>query len=143
MIDIINGYSFKRNEKNTVLYAATQLAGVLCVAPHELKEHYFYCVLDQCLSEGEIHTEEIINNEIELFLPVYNAKSLIDSLIREGFKIDEFQSKNVIDKMLETQRIVSECFDLKNGFQDYKDPIRKQDLPFVKPIGESISKHDD
>ena len=141
MIDIINGYDFKRNNKNVVVYPISQLAGVLQLIHHEVKEHYFYCVLDDCFAQGEFHTEEVINNEIELYLPVYNTKELIDSLIREGFNPDEFQSKNIIDRMLETQTIVSECFDLKNGFQDYKDPIRKHGLPFVKDLGESISKN--
>lgn len=93
--------------------------------------------------QGEWHTEEIVNNEIELYLPAFNMKALIDSLKREGFDVDEFQAKTIVDKMLETQRIVSECFDLHNGFKDYKDPIRKHNLPFIKPIGESISKNSD
>lgn len=141
MIDILNGYDFKRNNKNIVVYPISQLAGVLGLVQHEVKEHYFHCVLDDCLLQGELHTEEIVNNEIELYLPVYNLKYLIDSLIREGFKPDEFQSKNIVDRMLETQTIVSDCFDLKNGFQDYKDPIRKHNLPFVKEIGSSVSKN--
>ena len=140
MIDIINGYEFKRNNKNVIVYPISQLAVVLGLVAHEVKEHYFYCVLDDCLAQGEIHSEEVINKEIELFLPVFNAKALIDSLIREGFNPDEFQSKNIIDRMLETQTIVSECFDLKNGFQDYKDPIRKHSLPFVKDVKFSISR---
>lgn len=141
MIDILNGYDFKRNNKNVVVYQISKLAGILGIHPHEVKEHYFFCVLDDCLAQGEFHTEEIINNEIELYLPVYNLKYLIDSLVREGFKPDEFQSKSIIDKMLETQNIVSECFDFENGFQDYTDPIRKYDFPFIKDIKESISKH--
>ena len=140
MIDIINDYEFKRNNKNVIVYPISQLAGVLGLVTHEVKEHYFYCVLDDCLAQGELHSEEVINKEIELFLPVFNAKALIDSLIREGFTPDEFQSKNIIDRMLETQNIVSECFDLKNGFQDYKEPIRKHSLPFVKDVKFSISR---
>lgn len=141
MINILNGYEFKRNNENVIVYPISTLAGVLSIPQHEIKEHYFYCVLDECTSQGEWHTEEIVNGEIELYLPVFNMKALIDSLKREGFNVDEFQAKTIIDKMLETQRIVSECFDLHNGFKDYKDPIRKHDLPFVKEIGESISKH--
>ena len=141
MIDILNGYDFKRNHKNVVVYPISQLAGILGIHHHEAKEHYFFCVSDDCLAQGETHTEEIINSEIELYLPVYNVKQLIDSLIREGFDIDQFQSKSVIEKMLETQSIVSDCFDSKNGFQEYKDPIRKYDLPFIRDIKESISKH--
>ena len=140
MIDILNGYDFKRNNDNVVVYPISTLSSVFGLQPHEIKEHYFYCVIDQCFAEGEFHTEEIVNNEIELYLPVYNIKALIDSLIREEFKINKEQSEFLIDRMLETQRIVSECFDLKNGFQDYKDPIRKHDLPFVKEIHESISR---
>ena len=125
MIDILNGYDFKRNNKNVVVYPISQLSGVLGLANHEVKEHYFHCILDSCFAQGEFHTEEVINNEIEVYLPVYNTKELIDSLIREGFKPDSFQAKNIIDRMLETQSLVSDCFELKNGFQDYKDPMRK------------------
>lgn len=141
MIDILNGYDFKRNNKNIVVYPISQLAVILGLQQHEVKEHYFYCVLDSCFSEGEFHSEEIANGEIEIYLPVYNLKQLIDSLTREGFKPDEFQSKSIVDRMLETQTIVSDCFDLKNGFNEYKDPIRKHNLPFVKEIGSSVSKN--
>lgn len=141
MIDILNGYGFKRNFQNTVVYPITDLGSLLGLQPHEIKEHYFLCVLDDCLAQGEYHTEEVVNGNIEVYLPAYNAKYLIDSLIREGFKIDEFQSKNIIEKLLETQTIVSECFDMKSGSPSYSDPIRKHNLPFVKDIGESISRH--
>lgn len=141
MIDIINGYGFKRNEKNEVVYPISHLSGILGLHPHEVKEHYFLCVLDDCLLQGEFHTEEVVRGEIEVYLPAYNAKYLIDSLVREGFKVDEFQSKNVIEKMLETQEIVSECFNLDSGTPSYNDPIRKYGLPYVKEIGESVSKH--
>lgn len=143
MIDILNGYGFKRNNENVVVYPISHLAGVLGLHQHEVKEHYFHCVLDDCFAEGEFHQEEIINNEIEVYLPSFNLKYLIDSLKREGFKVDEFQSENIVNRMLETQRIVSECFELKNGFQDYRDPIRKFNPPFVKDIGESITKKPD
>ena len=140
MIDIINGYEFKRNNKNVIVYPISTLSSVLGLQPHEIKEHYFHCVIDQCFAEGEFHTEEIVNNEIELYLPVYNIKALIDSLIREEFKINKEQSEFLIDRMLETQTIVSECFDSKNGFNYYKDPIRKHSLPFVKDVKFSISR---
>lgn len=140
MIDILNGYDFKRNRENVVVYPISSLATILGLQPHEIKEHYFYCVIDQCFAEGEFHTEEIVNGEIEVYLPPYNVKALIDSLVREGFKLDDFQRESVVNKILETQRIVSDCFESKNGFQNYKDPIRKINPPFVKPISESISK---
>lgn len=143
MIDILNGYEFKRNFQNTVVYPISSLSTILGLQPHEIKEHYFLCVLDDCLLEGEYHTEEVLNDGIEVYLPTYNAQKLIESLKREGFKIDEFQSENVILKMLETQRIVSECFDMKSGSPNYADPIRKYSLPFVKDISESVSKHED
>lgn len=141
MIDIINGYGFKRNFENVVVYPISQLAGVLGLPLHEVKEHYFHCVYDMCMANGELHSEEILNGEIEVYLPPYNVKELIDSLAREGFKLDEFQRESVVTKILETQSIVSDCFESKNGFSDYKDPIRKFNNPFVKPISESISKH--
>lgn len=141
MIDILNGYGFKRNFENVVVYPISQLAGVLCLPLHEVKEHYFHCVSDMCMAKGELHSEEILNGEIEVYLPPYNVKELIDSLAREGFKLDEFQRESVVTKILETQRIVSDCFESKNGFQTYKDPIRKINHPFVKPVSESISKH--
>ena len=141
MIDILNGYGFKRNFENVVVYPISQLAGILDLPLHEVKEHYFHCVLDECMSKGELHSEEIVNGEIEVYLPPYNVKALIDSLLREGFKLDEFQRESILAKILETQRIVSDCFELRNGFSDYKDPIRKINPPFVKPISESISKH--
>lgn len=141
MIDIMNGYDFKRNKDNVVVYPISQLAMILGLQPHEIKEHYFYCVEDQCFSEGEFHSEEIINNEIELYLPPYSVKALIDSLNREGFEIDKFQSENVLAKMLETQDIVSDSFDSKNGFQEYIDPIRKHNPPHVKSLKESISRN--
>lgn len=143
MIDIINGYEFKRNFKNVVVYPITSLSTILGLQPYEIKEHYFLCVLDDCLSQGEYHEEEIVNGKLEVYLPSYNLKYLIDSLNREGFKIDEYQSKTIVEKILETQRIVSECFEMKSGSPDYSDPIRKHNLPFVKPIGESISKNVD
>ena len=141
MIDIINGYGFKRNFENIVVYPISQLAGVLGLPLHEVKEHYFHCVSDMCMANGELHSEEILNGEIEVYLPSYNVKELIDSLAREGFKLDEFQRESVVTKILETQSIVSDCFESKNGFSDYKDPIRKFNNPCVKPISESISKH--
>lgn len=143
MIDILNGYDFQRNSENVVTYKISSLAAILGLQPYEIKEHYFHCVIDQCFSEGEFHYEEIVRGEIEVYLPSYNLKALIDSLKYEGFKIDEFQSESVVNHILETQRIISECFDLKNGFQDYKDPIRKHGLPFVMDFRESITKKAD
>lgn len=141
MIEIINGYAFKRNQKNEVVFPISHLSGILGLQPYEIKEHYFLCVLDDCLLQGETHSEEVVRGEIEIYLPVYNAKYLIESLAREGFEIDEFQSKNVIEKMLETQTVVSECFNLDNGTPLYNDPIRKHNLPHVKSISESVSRH--
>lgn len=143
MIDIINGYGFKRNFKNVVVYPISSLATVLGLQPYEIKEHYFLCVLDDCLLKGEHHEEEIVNGELEVYLPSYNLKYLIDSLNREGFKIDKYQSKAIVEKILETQNIVSECFSMLCGTPNYSDPIRKHNLPFVKPICESISKNVD
>ena len=139
MIDILNGYGFKRNFKNVVVYPISVLATALNMQPFQVKEHYFLCVLDECLAQGEWHSEEIINGEIELYLPVYNTQVLLESLKREGFKVDEFQHESIIAKMLETQGIVSECFDMMCGAPSYKDPIRKHNLPYVKPLCESIS----
>ena len=140
MIDIINGYGFKRNFKNVVLYPISSLASVLNMQPYQVKEHYFLCVLDECMGQGEWHEEEIVNGEIELYLPVYNTQMLLDSLKREGFEVDEFQHESILEKMLETQRIVSECFDMMCGTPSYSDPIRKYNFPYVKPLCESISK---
>lgn len=143
MIDILNGYGFKRNFENVVVYPITSLSSVLGLQPYQIKEHYFLCVLDDCLAQGEYHNEEIVNGEIEVYLPPFNLKALIDSLKREGFDIDDFQSKSVLEKALETQEIVSECFDMLCGTPNYKDPIRKHNLAHVKPICESISKSTD
>lgn len=143
MIDIINAYEFKRNRDNTVVYPISELAGILGLQPYLAKEHYFYCVIDECFAEGEFHTEKIVNGEIEVYLSCFAIKALIDSLKREGFKIDEFQAGNVLEKILETQSIVSECFNSHNGFNDYKDPIRKINPPFVKDIKYSLSLSDE
>lgn len=140
MIDIINGYEFKRNRENVIVYKISSLASVLGLPLHEVKEHYFWCVLDDCTTKGEWHTEEVVNGEIELYLPVFNLKALIDSMKREGFNVDKFQSKMLIKNMLQTQELVSDMFEVKNGFVNYSDPIRKYNLPFIKDIGESISK---
>lgn len=143
MINILNGYDFQRNSENVVTYKISSLSTILGLKSHEVKEHYFHCIIDQCFGEGEFHYEEVVAGEIEVHLPPYNLKALIDSLKREGFNVDEFQSESVVNCMLETQRIVSECFDLKNGFQEYKDPIRKHGLPFVNDFRESITKNKD
>jgi len=143
MISIINGYDFKRNNSNEIVYAASSLATILGLQPYLVKEHYFHCVADACYAEGEFHTEEVINGEVELYLGCFAVKELIDSLKRENFKIDEFQSENVLKYMLETQSVVSDCFVNQNGFTQYLDPIRKINPPFVKDVCESITQRKD
>ena len=141
MIDIQNIYVFKRKIDNSeILYPISDLAGILGLHQHTLKEHYFYCVADYCFSQGEIHAEEIKNNEIEVYLNCFAVGELIKSLKRESFKIDEFQAESVLNKMLETQRIASECFENKNGFNSYIDPARKLGLQFVEDLSKSISR---
>lgn len=141
MISILNGYNFKRNCDNVVLYSIESLACILGLQPYEIKEHYFLCVVDDCLAQGEYHLESIKNGELDLLLPVFNVAALIASLEREGFKIDEYQSKQVLVNMLETQSVITECFinaELRNN--DYRDPIRKFNAPHVKDISQSISR---
>lgn len=136
MISILNGYDFKRNCDSVVLYSIESLACILGLQPYEIKEHYFLCVVDDCLSQGEYHLEKINNGELDLLLPVFNVAALIASLEREGFKIDEFQSKQIVKSMLETQSVIDECF----SNQTYSDPIRKLNTPHVKDISQSISR---
>lgn len=142
MIDIINGYGFKRNFDNTVLYSLGNVASVLGLQPYVIKEHYFHCVADRCFSEGEFHKEEILLGDIEIYIPCKSLGNLIDSLtferIIEGDKVTDIM--RVLEKHVETQNIVSECFD--KFCYDYSDPVRKinDTLP---PISESISKHED
>lgn len=142
MIDIINGYGFKRNFDNSVLYSLDNVASVLGVQPYLIKEHYFHCVADRCFSEGEFHKEEISNGNFDIYIPCKALGNLIDSLtferIIEGSQVDDIM--RVLGKHVETQNIISECFD--KFCYDYTDPIRKinDSLP---PIGDSISKHKD
>jgi len=142
MIDIINGYGFKRNFDNSVLYSLDNVASILSVQPYLIKEHYFHCVADRCFSEGEFHKEEITNGNLDIYIPCKSLGNLIDSLtferIIEGNQVDDIM--RVLGKHVETQNIVSECFD--KFCYDYSDPIRKinDSLP---PISDSISKHQD
>lgn len=139
MIDIINGYGFKRNFDNTVLYSLDNIASVLELPNYVIKEHYFHCVADRCFSEGEFHKEEVIGSIIDVYIPCKSLGNLIDSLTYEKI-INDDQVKDimrVLDKHIETQNIVSECF--SSYAYDYSDPIRKlnDSLP---PISESVSK---
>ena len=142
MIDIINGYGFKRNFDNSVLYSLDNVASVLEVQPYLIKEHYFHCVADRCFSEGEFHREEVIGSIIDVFIPCKSLGNLIDSLnfekIIEGEQVDNIM--RVLAKHVETQNIVSECFD--KFCYDYSDPIRKvnDSLP---PVSDSITRHKD
>lgn len=142
MIDIINGYGFKRNFDNSVLYSLDNVASVLEVQPYLIKEHYFHCVADRCFSEGEFHKEEVIGSIIDVFIPCKSLGNLIDSLtfekIIEGEQVDNIM--RVLAKHVETQNIVSECFD--KFCYDYIDPIRKvnDSLP---PVSDSITRHKD
>ena len=142
MIDIINGYGFKRNFDNSVLYSLDSVASVLEVQPYLIKEHYFHCVADRCFSEGEFHREEVIGSIIDVFIPCKSLGNLIDSLnfekIIEGEQVDNIM--RVLAKHVETQNIVSECFD--KFCYDYSDPIRKvnDSLP---PVSDSITRHKD
>ena len=142
MIDIINGYGFKRNFDNSVLYSLDSVASVLEVQPYLIKEHYFHCIADRCFSEGEFHREEVIGSIIDVFIPCKSLGNLIDSLnfekIIEGEQVDNIM--RVLAKHVETQNIVSECFD--KFCYDYSDPIRKvnDSLP---PVSDSITRHKD
>lgn len=142
MIDIINGFGFKRNFDNSVLYSLDNVASVLEVQPYVIKEHYFHCVADRCFSEGEFHKEEVIGSIIDVFIPCKSLGNLIDSLtferIIEGEQVDNIM--RVLAKHVETQNIVSECFD--KFCYDYSDPIRKvnDSLP---PVSDSITRHKD
>lgn len=142
MIDIINGFGFKRNFDNSVLYSLDNVASVLEVQPYLIKEHYFHCVADRCFSEGEFHKEEVIGSTIDVFIPCKSLGNLIDSLtfekIIEGEQVDNIM--RVLAKHVETQNIVSECFD--KFCYDYSDPIRKvnDSLP---PVSDSITRHKD
>ena len=142
MIDIINGYGFKRNFDNSVLYSLDSVASVLEVQPYLIKEHYLHCIADRCFSEGEFHREEVIGSIIDVFIPCKSLGNLIDSLnfekIIEGEQVDNIM--RVLAKHVETQNIVSECFD--KFCYDYSDPIRKvnDSLP---PVSDSITRHKD
>ena len=140
MIDIINGYGFKRNHDNTVLYPLSHFASIVGLQPYQVKEHYFHCVADRCFSEGEFHTEEVQHGQIEIFIPCKAVGNLIDSLTYEKIIVDDqvANAMRLLEKHVETQNLVSECFG--NFSYDYTDPLRKinEHLP---PISESISKH--
>lgn len=144
MIDIINGYGFKRNHDNTVLISLSNVAYYLGVQPYLIKEHYYICVADRCFSDGEIHFEQVENHQIEAYIPCKSLEYLIDSLKHEKVAVTNYDEEKaitlVLDKMIETQNIVSECFN--HDAYDYRDPVRKinEHLP---PISESVSKHED
>lgn len=142
MIDIINGYGFKRNHDNTVLYPLSHFSSIVDLQPYQVKEHYFHCVADKCFSEGEFHIEEIQNGSIEVFIPCKSLGYLIDSLTYEKIVTSDLQITNamrLLDKHIETQNVVGECFG-KYSY-DYKDSLRKIN-EFLPPISESISRHD-
>ena len=141
MIDILNGYGFKRNFENVVVYPISQLAGVLGLPLHEVKEHYFHCVLDECMSEGELHSEEIVNGEIEVYLP--KAQSYIDVLFKEKLLTEE-QKQFLISTInqrigyLEYQIGFVSCYDMSQlGFEIVK---RREDLEKRYDILEKLFK---
>ena len=140
MIDIINGYGFKRNFDNTVLISLSNIAYHLGVQPYLIKEHYYICVADRCFSEGEIHHEEIENSSVEAYIPCKSLEYLIDSLKHEEVAITDCDKEKIItlvlDKMVETQNIVSECFN--NDCYDYSDPVRKIN-PNLPDVSKSVS----
>lgn len=143
MIDIINGYGFKRNHDNTVLYSLSHFASIVGLQPYQVKEHYFHCVADRCFSEGEAHIEEIQNKAIEVFIPCQSLGYLIDSLVYEKIITTDEQESNamrLLEKHIETQNIVGECFGEYS--YDYKDSLRKFN-DMLPPISESVSKHKD
>lgn len=143
MIDIINGYSFKRNFNNTVLISLSNVAFYLDVQPYLIKEHYYICVADRCFSEGEIHHEEIEHSSVEAYIPCKSLEYLINSLKHEKVAITNSEKEasihRVLDVMIETQNIVSECF--SHDCYDYSDPVRKinSSLPDISQSVSSIS----
>lgn len=143
MIDIINGYGFKRNPDNTILISLSNIAFHLGVQPYLIKEHYYICVADRCFSEGEVHREEIENSSVEAYIPCKSLEYLIDSLKHEKVAItnpeEEASIHRVLDAMIETQTIVSECF--SRDCYDYSDPVRKinSSLPDISKSVSSIS----
>lgn len=143
MIDIINGYGFKRNHDNTVFYSLSHFATVVGMQPYQIKEHYFNCVTDRAFSEGEFHIEQIENNGIEVFIPCKSTGYLIDSLVYEKIlteqsKIDD--AMRLLEKHIETQNVVAECFD--GHSYDYVDPLRKVN-DHLPPLKDSLSKSDE
>lgn len=143
MIDIINGFGFKRNFDNTILISLDDVAYHLGVQPYLIKEHYYICVADRCFSEGEFHKEEIERSDIKVYIPCKSLEYLIDSLKHEKVAVTDYDKEKaitlVLDKMIETQNVVSECFN--NDAYDFSDPVRKIN-PDLPPISESVSKHE-
>ena len=146
MIDIINGYGFKRNFDNTVLISLSNVAFCLGVQPYLIKEHYYICVADRCFSEGEIHHEEIENSSVEAYIPCKSLEYLIESLKHENVAITDYDKQKaitlVLDKMIETQNIVSECF--SRDCYDYSDPVRKinSSIPDISQSVSNIGDHE-
>lgn len=144
MIDIINDYGFKRNFDNTILISLDDVAYHLGVQPYLIKEHYYICVADRCFSEGEFHKEEIEQGDIKVYIPCKSLEYLIDSLKHEKVAVTDYDKQKaitlVLDQMVETQNIVSECFN--HDAYDFSDPVRKIN-PNLPPISESVSKHKD
>lgn len=139
MIDIINGFGFKRNHPNTILFSVSNLSSVTGMQRYQLKEHYFNCVMDDCFSEGEFHVENVENKQIEIYIPLYSVKHMLSSLTHEGF-MDEAKTAHyniLIDAMVETQNITSDLFD-SNGY--YSDFLRKIN-PRLPPMIESITRN--
>lgn len=141
MIDILNGFDFKRNFDNTILISLDNVAYHLGVQPYLIKEHYYICVADRCFSEGEFHKEEIERGDIKVYIPCKSLEFLIESLKLEKVAVTDYDKQKaitlVLDKMVEAQNIVSECF--SHDAYDFSDPVRKinQNLP---PISKSVSE---
>lgn len=141
MIDIINGYGFKRNHENTVLFQLSNLGSILNIQPYIIKEHYYACVHDDCLAEGEFPTETIEKSGLETYLPCASVHKMFMSMKYEGF-LDEDQVKQfltLVDKQVETQNKVSEWFD---DLGNYKDDIRKVN-DSIPDFIESITKNNE
>jgi len=141
MIDILNGWSFKRNHENVILFSVAHLSSVTGLQPYVLKEHYFGCVKDDAFAEGEFHTEIIEASGLEIYIPVFSVNHMKETLTQGKFltteQIEHYQM--LINKMNETQELVAEVFD-KNGL--YLDQIRKHN-PHVAPIIKSYTLEED
>ena len=136
MIDIINGYGFKRNFNNSIYSSINAISSIIGLQPYQIKEHFYFCVASDCHARGDFQIESIEDGELNIYLDCASTEYLIESLKREGFEVDLISSERFMSRMLETQSLVSEFFD-KDDY--YSDPIRKINKN-VPELSESISK---